>query len=852
MSNEVFVGAGVSVSLIPESRINLGNSLYQSYGRSSDNKNTLVRYSVGALFRDNFKMIPDLYAGCQVKLFDGTNTTFATIASNDVDSIYLGGKLADFPDLSGGTAYAEIMPLGAPLPSPILKGVSAKFYDNITLSDTAQTSVGVSDGSIYNVGDKLYSDASLSTLVATIIGISTNTLTFLNDITPTANCTNGSATIIISENVDGVLVGGQEITLGSTVYTVKKVNGTEVELTTTFGQTTNATVDLKSGRTNHATISGDVYVDEGRILLADNWLGLTNTVSPPTVEVEMKQMNLAVSGSRNFAYQYKGAETVSGGSMDLSMNNGSWLYYALGKMSALSATHSIPHTDGAIQGLAITNAGANLTDGTYLNQALTGGDGSNGKADITVSNNVVSAVSVHTAGSGYSSANSGLTVPAITLSPDRPFAAGADIFAQLDNSPVSATDGSYPALATTSDNSGAGATVTITVNSNQISAAEIVAVGDNYSVGDKLIIDSSLVTGAGANIEFTLVSGNLATVTQPTFEITSTSNPVDSHKASDVPLTADRLYMVNDAQADDISGPYFHRGIKGSNALIPPIASGTAISKIDLVNTPTLSGTTISNPFEYVYGEADSDRLPSFALEVNYAKTGTEHTQVDNLNPNQNIKSAIVTGNQINSLTLNFEEGQELKCSLDFSGLRYFDSPNKYVIKNYRGTDHDTTVDRNLTNFSSVDSFNKPFFYFDGAIKVFGQNFGRVKTGSLVITNNLTQHRFIGNYNRQRMSTQIPGQRTYELSFTLLVTDNQIWKELRNDLEFGGTAEGQEIQLNFTKDNNEQIAITLKDYLVSASNFPIPDDKGPIEVEMTVMARNLETCTYTGNWMLQG
>ena len=75
MSNEVFVGAGVSVSLIPESRINLGNALYKSYGRSSDNKNTLVRYSVGALFRDNFKMIPDLYAGCQVKLFDGTNTT---------------------------------------------------------------------------------------------------------------------------------------------------------------------------------------------------------------------------------------------------------------------------------------------------------------------------------------------------------------------------------------------------------------------------------------------------------------------------------------------------------------------------------------------------------------------------------------------------------------------------------------------------------------------------------------------------------------------------------------------------------------------------------------------------------
>ena len=65
-------------------------------------------------------------------------------------------------------------------------------------------------------------------------------------------------------------------------------------------------------------------------LLSDNWLGLVETLTPPNVEVEMKQLNLAVSGSRNFAYQYKGAETVSGGSLDISLNNGSWLYYTLG------------------------------------------------------------------------------------------------------------------------------------------------------------------------------------------------------------------------------------------------------------------------------------------------------------------------------------------------------------------------------------------------------------------------------------------------------------------------------------------------------------------------------------------
>jgi len=97
VSNEVFVGAGVSVTLIPESRINLGKVCYKSYGLSADNKNTLVRYSVGASFRNQYKLIPDLYTGCQIALHDGTSTTYQTIASNDVESIYLNGKLDDFP-----------------------------------------------------------------------------------------------------------------------------------------------------------------------------------------------------------------------------------------------------------------------------------------------------------------------------------------------------------------------------------------------------------------------------------------------------------------------------------------------------------------------------------------------------------------------------------------------------------------------------------------------------------------------------------------------------------------------------------------------------------------------------------
>ena len=67
-------------------------------------------------------------------------------------------------------------------------------------------------------------------------------------------------------------------------------------------------------------------------LLGDNWLGLVNTVTPPSVDIELGQVSLALAG-RNFGYQFKKNETVSGGSLDLSLNNGSWFYYALGNIA---------------------------------------------------------------------------------------------------------------------------------------------------------------------------------------------------------------------------------------------------------------------------------------------------------------------------------------------------------------------------------------------------------------------------------------------------------------------------------------------------------------------------------------
>ena len=374
-------------------------------------------------------------------------------------------------------------------------------------------------------------------------------------------------------------------------------------------------------------------------LLSDNWLGLVETFTPPNVEVELKQLNLAVSGSRNYGYQFKGAETVSGGSLDLSVNNGSWIYYALGK-----GVFSIDTSNG---------------------NTASWGNGTNDFLLDATNERIIRSV----AGNEY------------------------PLKRHSDNDVLEFGDGGYVALA--------------------------------------------------------------------------------------------------DAQID------------------------------------------------YTFSELNGDSLPSFALEVTYDKSNVAVGDVvDSNTHHSNRYCRIFTGCQVNTLTLTFEEGQELKANVDMVTRSAFDAPSGYLPR--RGVAAGATA---LENFSTTKANNYPFMFSDGSIKLFGQNVTRVKSGNLTIANNITPQRFIGNTNRQVMSAHIPGQRTYELTLTMLVTDTQLWDELRSQEEYD-TDTGL-IELNFTKENGEVIEIKLDDYIITNVNVPFPDDKGPVEVEATIQARTLTSCTYS-------
>jgi len=218
-------------------------------------------------------------------------------------------------------------------------------------------------------------------------------------------------------------------------------------------------------------------------------------------------------------------------------------------------------------------------------------------------------------------------------------------------------------------------------------------------------------------------------------------------------------------------------------------------------------------------------------------------TAVDNLTPHENIFSRIFTGCQVNTLTLNFEEGMELKTSLDLVTRRAYDvvtdTANNYIPHN------GVLTPSGLKNFSVTDSDNYPFMFSDGALEVFSQTYARIKSGSITINNNITPQRYIGNTSRQVMNEHIPAQRTYEVSMTALITDTTLWDELRKDNESTGN-----IVVNFTKETEEFITLTLTDFILSTVDIPFPEDKGAIEVAFTASARTLSNAQYKGKWAL--
>tara|TARA_B100000963_G_scaffold105581_1_gene91632 strand:- start:130 stop:1986 length:1857 start_codon:yes stop_codon:yes gene_type:complete len=494
-------------------------------------------------------------------------------------------------------------------------------------------------------------------------------------------------------------------------------------------------------------------------LLSDQWLGILESATFPTVEPDFKQTNISLGGTRNFTYQYKGITNFGNGDLNFVANHGAWLYYFLGRCTNINCS------------TAELAASDNSPDDRF-----------------TADSNDANAIMIE----GLDSAGANV-----------PFGTGKDIGGFVDTGPFFYRTIGQDICPPLADN----------------------AVG-NIANMDSLIRPTINTDGQITNaITYTFQEAD--TDNLPSFTIERS----DSKLAATTPFRTDTTSFSLAAGTTNSGSTTitYTDNADSAKLQVGQLISGTGIPAHTKI-AQIVSGTKAE--------------LTTAATATGSSLTFTVTEDEDN------SFVQIARGNRVNTLTMTANENEEVKMTLSLNPRNVHSPKETEQYDARRGVSNEAdffNYEGESTGANAAQEFREPFFFSDGTFKVLGENFLKINTLTLTMNNNLAERRFLG-VGSKEVQESLPAQRTYEISFTGHVTNNALYKALRDDTE--NTT--QTIELVFTKPNGEAITLNFTDYFVNTNNFPIADDKGPIAVEATVMPRNLTLCTVKTHWVLQG
>ena len=482
-------------------------------------------------------------------------------------------------------------------------------------------------------------------------------------------------------------------------------------------------------------------VSSREALLADNWLGIMESVTFPNLSQELKQLNLGLGGSRNFTFQYKGIRTADNGSLALVANTGAWLYYALG------ACHSIGYTaDSSPVTLTTTNEAPVETSASDAIIIEGSGVGSAGSAVVT-----------STGPHFYRTEKGGQTVV-----PPLDF----EIF----------NTGGFQQLNIASD----GRPDNITYVFKELNTDQLPSFSLEQSIAkDPDTLTTDATSTADESTSFTRIARGCRI----------NSLTIEAAEGEELKMNMD----INARLVDSITDIY-----RDTNTTQ---ACSALISSNDL---------TVED---------------SSVLSIGMVVTGDAGIPADT------TISSITDGT-----TVVLSETTTAAVS-DPTTLTFTNNPN-YVARAGQ------TANSSLFNWSAGTEHGAPFFFSQGSFEAFGQQFLKVNSVSIAINNNLMDKRYMGGH--RDMKEGIPAQRTYEISFEAVVTDDQLFKEMLNETEV--IASSSRVRFVFEKpDTSEKITLNFEDYFLDTTEITIPDDKGPVSFSSTIKPRSLSTVNAAGN-----
>lgn len=293
-------------------------------------------------------------------------------------------------------------------------------------------------------------------------------------------------------------------------------------------------------------------------------------------------------------------------------------------------------------------------------------------------------------------------------------------------------------------------------------------------------------------------------------------------------------------------------------------------------NTATASYGQIQNRISRLIYQGAT--VPSFTLESSmrtrntgsYNASGGSEAAPGSAADNKQI-TRIWRGCKVKDFAIAADADAEVKLSINFDALYCYTDTGRLedTNKGDRYTTH--RMFENIANSKTnrkkagiAPNTEKPYFFYNGQVNAFGVNIAQITNFNLTGNNNIENFLTIrGSAFQESRNTlgqsleQVPfgGSRNpnlavekqveYECKLSLIVSDPLLWHEYRTNRTHGYT---EPITLTLTKAgahaDREQIIIVIDDYIISEAPMPIPEDKGVIKSEMTIMPKHVRIISH--------
>jgi len=306
-------------------------------------------------------------------------------------------------------------------------------------------------------------------------------------------------------------------------------------------------------------------------------------------------------------------------------------------------------------------------------------------------------------------------------------------------------------------------------------------------------------------------------------------------------------------------------------------------SPSDIVNTKiaAISATSqITFPVKHLL--FSKSILPSFCLEVSQRRI-----DVDSDNSRPDLEGApgdskeltrVYRGCKVTDFSMTTDNDAALRLSVNFnSALCYTDTGRlevdvsgnpapltRYAAHRMFDDTANTEVNRIVSGIGK--GTQKPFMFYNGNIKLAGQNVAQVFSFTLNGTTGMVGHHTINStsqatagvitdqvpFNGSRnVSLMVEGQTTYDMTMEIAVDDPIFFHKMRTGQEFSTTSNNNaanQILLEFEKNliggtsaaNSEKMVIIIDDYYIVEAPIQIPEDKGIVKSTLRIMPKAIK------------